>query len=307
MAPAGGRSWKSAARRVGSGVRLAAALVALSGCATRAWVLTRAYNTLYAYEAFLKQHPRSRYAVDAWAQLDSLLFADGVSAGDFGVYERFFGRYTVGEMGGRHRERMEAIHFDRARAVGCRFAYEAFLRAYPEGDRAAVAAADTAALHQALAHLGEAARQGLPQATQLRAERLLGPSGRPEYAVVLALVPGRSPEDGNPGHYFATPAVLSRAINDRCLGVVRAVAGSGALPTGSGLVVRVRHGVGVESMGVTSSRGRAMTIYEVAAPAGVLESADLAGMADEAVVAQWEVREDLLPELRTGARGRLRP
>lgn len=271
------------------------ALTLLGGCATRAWVLTQSHNTLFAYEAFLKKHPGSKYAVDAWARLDSILLAEAVDAGDFDVYERFFVRYPVGQFAAR--DRMERVYSERARAIGCPFAHKAFLREFPEGELAEAVRRDTAAIHQQLRALAEAAREGLPRSTEFAVTRELGGPGVPEYVVTAALIPGRALDDGDPGHYFSTVAALANAVHRRCLDVVRAVSRLRASPPDSALVVRIRQGVGLESRGFTSSFGRPMTIFEVAVRAPVLEGDAALAMPDEEVEQRWEVRHNLVPEL----------
>jgi len=291
--PAAGRLRRCPPRRAVA-VHAVALLAVLAGCATRAWVLTQSYNTLYAYEAFLSEHAGSDHAVEAWSRLDSILLAEAVVAADFDVYERFFVRYPVAQFGARRR--MEARYAERARAIGCPFALEAYLGQFPDGAAAAAVRADAAAVQQHLRQLSAAVAAGLPTSTRFTVSRELGGPGVPEYVVAAALIPGRDLDDGNPGHYFSTAAALNRAVRDRCLGIVRAVAAAGALPSGAGLVVRVRQGVGLESMGFTSSFGRPMTIFEVAAPAPAFAPA-AAGQRDDEVAAAWQVRQNLIPRL----------
>jgi len=291
-------------------LRLACAfLAALTGCATRAWIQTQSCNTLYAYESFLKQHPGSRYAVHAWARLDTILLEKAVTRGNFEVYERFFGRYPVGQFADR--EHMESLYARRARDVGCPFAYEAYLREFPDGEGAEAARRDTTAIHRHLRALEAAATEGLPGRTALRASRELSGAAVPEYVVSAALIPGRDLDDGNPGHYFGSSETLVRAVHSRCLGVARAVAHRAALPAGAPLVIRIRQGIGLESLGFTSSHGRPMTIYAVAVPPEALasETSQMAGgeaTGDETAVQTWVVRQNLIPEVTTSRPRRTR-
>lgn len=264
-------------------------------------MLTQSYNTLYAYETFLKQHPRSRYAVDAWARLDTILLSEAVTRGSFEVYERFFSRYAVGQFADD--ERMEPLYFRRASAIGCLFAYEAFLREFPRGDLAEAARRDTAEVHRHLRALAAAAAQGLPGKTHFRVSRELAGPAVPEYIVTAALIPGRDLDDGNPGHYFTSPAYLARAVRCRCLDLARAVSRLKALPADAPLVIRVRQGIGLESMGFTSSHGRAMTIFAVAVPSEILTGEVDPALLEEDAVHDWDIRENLVPQVTTTGQG----
>jgi outer membrane protein assembly factor BamD (BamD/ComL family) len=107
------------------------------GCATVSglWSEAQKVGTMEAYEAFLKQYPKSEYASQARNRLNELYetreWQRAKQEDTIAAYENFLARYAGGAYGGAANIRLETLRYDNAKAKDDLDLYADFLRRYP--------------------------------------------------------------------------------------------------------------------------------------------------------------------------------
>lgn len=122
----------------------------VAGCATARWTEAQQNDTIEAYEAFLKQSPRSEFSVRAKARLDELYEErdwQRASAQDtLAAYESFLARYPRGTFAKSAGTKLEMLSFQQAQVADTLESYAVFLEHFPGSILASLAKSRTATL-----------------------------------------------------------------------------------------------------------------------------------------------------------------
>src|SRR5262245_22639720 len=133
-----------AVRRIGSALTLLL-LVALTGCAHRAWKHALEEDTARGYHRFRRDHPDSRYEEKARAHLAFVqLRAKPTRTGFHEFTEKYADSGLIDDL----RPHVEAAFFEQTRGLGSAQAYRSFLEDFGDGSFAARAKGNAEYLEQ---------------------------------------------------------------------------------------------------------------------------------------------------------------
>ncbi len=143
-------------------------LAIIPGCVSEitAWNEAVKYDTIDAYEEFLRCYPQSEYGNEAHRRIEDehLLYIVAMECSVDrdtntkaieinAAYEEFLQRYPQSVKGNAVRLRMEALDFDKMKVNRTIAAYEEFLQKYPQGNLSPIARKELELLKEEMPHL----------------------------------------------------------------------------------------------------------------------------------------------------------
>ena len=129
----------------------------LAGCATVQgdWEMAKKGDTVYAYQAFLGNHPDSEFDGQAKARIEEIDWATAVKQGDVHSYAYFKRKHPKSPRVGEAEARMAELEWADARKSDSGGSYAGFLQRYPASPHAGEAAKRLRELRFETARKGE--------------------------------------------------------------------------------------------------------------------------------------------------------
>ncbi len=268
----------------------------------RLYEKTRALGTVAAFDDFLKKYPQSEFASAAHQRLERLLYDQTKMTDPLRARTacwEFLERYPMSEFApevDRERTQLEREFwkYSKTQTLGTVVAFEDFLEKNPQGRFTGRAESDLQILKVELSPLEEAARRALPQGMRFSVAKPSQDRDEPEFMIAAPLL---EEVRGN----YGTHEKLTRLVQLRCAKLIKSIAEEGLLSDPSVLVIQAWHDIFQSHLHRYTGQPKvAMTLYEVAIPARVLNEENLKSASYVTIMGLWEVRENIIPDLSFG-------